>query len=92
VIGVTAYQFGYPAFVLIDLAAMALTFHRAEGFLDALNDVGRGMNMGHQCKPLLAVKWEEGWDKPVSQWREELGIKPVTTGPQSWHSLPSMQG
>ena len=21
-----------------------------------------------------AVKWEEGWEKPVSQWREELGI------------------
>jgi ubiquinone biosynthesis protein Coq4 len=31
VIGVTAYQFGYPAFVLIDLAAMALTFHRRGG-------------------------------------------------------------
>jgi ubiquinone biosynthesis protein Coq4 len=50
------------------------------------------MKMGHECKPLLAVKWEEGWEKPVSQWREELGIKPVTTGPQSWHSLPAMQG
>jgi ubiquinone biosynthesis protein COQ4 len=66
VIGVTAYQFGYPAFVLIDLAAMALTFHRAEGFQNALNDVGRGMLMGHDCKPLLAVKWEEGWEKPVA--------------------------
>jgi ubiquinone biosynthesis protein COQ4 len=89
VIGVTAYQFGYPAFVLIDLAAMALTFHRAEGFQNAVNDVGRGMLMGHDCKPLLAVKWEEGWEKPVARWREELGIKPVTTGPQSWHALPT---
>jgi hypothetical protein len=34
------------------------------------------------------VKWEEGWEKPVSRWREELGINPVTTGPQSWHSTP----
>jgi ubiquinone biosynthesis protein COQ4 len=91
VIGVTAYQFGYPAFVLIDLAAMALTFHHAQGFHTALNDVGRGMMMGHACKPLLAVKWEEGWEKPVARWREELGINPVTTGPQSWHALPGMQ-
>jgi ubiquinone biosynthesis protein COQ4 len=91
VIGVTAYQFGYPAFVLIDLTAMALTFHRAEGFQTALDDVGRGMLMGHNCKPLLAVKWEEGWEKPVARWREELGIKPVITGPQSWHSMPGMQ-
>ena len=91
VIGVTAYQFGYPAFVLIDLAAMALTFRRAAGFHDALNDVGRGMKMGSECKPLLAVKWEEGWEKPVSRWREELGVNPVMTGPQSWHSMAGMQ-
>ena len=49
------------------------------------------MKMGNECKPLLAVKWEEGWEKPVSRWREELGINPVTTGPQSWHALPGMQ-
>jgi hypothetical protein len=49
------------------------------------------MLMGHDCKPLLAVKWEEGWEKPVARWRQELGIKPVTTGPQSWHALPGMQ-
>jgi ubiquinone biosynthesis protein Coq4 len=83
VIGVTAYRFGYPAFALIDLANMALTFHRAEGFQDALDDVGRGMLMGHACKPLLAVKWEEGWEKPVARGREELGVKPVTTGRRS---------
>jgi ubiquinone biosynthesis protein COQ4 len=77
--------------VLLDLANMALTFHRAEGFQNSLDDVGRGMLMGHGCEPLLAVKWEEGWEKPVARWREELGIKPVTTGPQSWHSLPGMQ-
>jgi ubiquinone biosynthesis protein Coq4 len=90
VIGVTAYQFGYPAFVLIDLAAMALTFHRAEGFQNAITDVGRGMKMGHECKPLLGVKWEEGWEKPLSVWREELRITPVTTGAASWYESPGM--
>jgi ubiquinone biosynthesis protein Coq4 len=90
VIGVTAYQFGYPAFVLIDLAAMALTFHQAQGFHDAFTDVGRGMKMGHECKPLLGVKWEEGWEKPVPRWREELRVTPVTTGAASWYEMPGM--
>jgi ubiquinone biosynthesis protein COQ4 len=51
VIAVGAYQFGYPAYVLIDLAAMALTFQQGEGFQNAIDDVGRGLMMGHSCKP-----------------------------------------
>ena len=91
VIGVTAYQFGYPTYVLIDMAAMALAFHRAEGFHQALDDVGRGMKMGHACKPLAGVKWEEGWEKPLSVWREELAITPVTTGEASWYGAPGVE-
>ena len=56
-----------------------------------LSEGGRRSLNSMACKPLLAVKWEEGWEKPVARWREELGITPVTTGPQSWHALPGMQ-
>ncbi len=90
VIGVTAYQYGYPAFVLIDLAGMALTFMQAQGFAGQFTDVGRGMKMGHECKPLLGVKWEEGWEKPLSRWREELKITPVTNGEASWYEMSGM--
>lgn len=92
VIGVTAYQFGYPAFALIDLTAIALAFQQAQGFQNALDLVGMGMNMGHRCKPLLGVKWEDGWDKPVARWREELGITPLTQGANSWYvSVPNIE-
>ena len=23
---------------------------------------------------LLAQRWEEGWDRPLTEWREKLGI------------------
>ena len=26
---------------------------------------------------MVLQRWEEGWDKPLSQWREELGVNPV---------------
>jgi ubiquinone biosynthesis protein COQ4 len=90
VIGLTAYQYGYPAFVLIDLAGMALTFMQAQGFQSQFTDVGRGMKMGHECAPLLGIKWEEGWEKPLSRWREELKITPVTNGEASWYEMPGM--
>jgi len=30
-----------------------------------------------EAAPLVTQKWEEGWEKPLSQWRQELGI--ITT-------------
>jgi ubiquinone biosynthesis protein COQ4 len=91
VIGVTAYQYGYPAFALIDLTAIALAFKQAQGFQRAIDLVGQGMKMGHDCKALMGVKWEEGLDKPVDRWRKELNITPITTGPNSYYvSVPAM--
>ncbi|MBD2184070.1 hypothetical protein H6S82_14965 [Planktothrix sp. FACHB-1355] len=37
--------------------------------------IDRGYNMGLKAKPLLAQKWEENWDKPLSQWRSELEVE-----------------
>jgi ubiquinone biosynthesis protein COQ4 len=33
-----------------------------------------GHAIARQAQCLAAVRWEEGWDKPVRRWREELGI------------------
>jgi ubiquinone biosynthesis protein COQ4 len=42
--------------------------------LDVLLDrIARGYRMGTHAKPLLAQKWEQHWDKPLAQWRSELG-------------------
>jgi ubiquinone biosynthesis protein Coq4 len=90
VIAVSAYQFGYPAYLLIDLAAMALSIHQAGAFQQTFDWVGVGMKLGRDCRPLAGIKWEEGWDKPLAVWREELGITAVTSGEASWYETPAM--
>jgi ubiquinone biosynthesis protein COQ4 len=34
-----------------------------------------GYRMGTQAQPLLAQKWKENWEKPLAEWRSQLGIK-----------------
>ncbi|MGF1932871.1 MAG: Coq4 family protein [Nostoc sp. ChiQUE02] len=41
---------------------------------DLLEQIAVGYTMGSKAKPLLAQKWEEHWDKPLLEWRTELGI------------------
>ena len=42
-------------------------------------DVGRaiayGLELGARSSaPRLAQRWEEGWPRPLAEWREELGL------------------
>lgn len=53
--------------------------------------ISRGITIGRQAQPLFPIKWEEGLEKPLDQWREELNIKPVLDGPWSWYSCPELQ-
>lgn len=53
--------------------------HRClEGSRPGEPDIGAavafGLQLGAACAPLLAQRWEEGWQRPLSSWREELGI------------------
>ncbi len=43
-----------------------------------LDRIAVGYRMGSKAKPFLAQKWEEHWDKPIEQWRTELGIEPTS--------------
>jgi ubiquinone biosynthesis protein COQ4 len=36
--------------------------------------VAYGLELGATCAPLLAQRWEQGWERPLAQWREQLGI------------------
>jgi ubiquinone biosynthesis protein Coq4 len=36
--------------------------------------VAYGLEVGQACAPLLAQRWEEGWEQPLAQWQEQLGI------------------
>ena len=45
---------------------------------DVLRAISAGYRLGCNAKLLLAQKWEQGWDKPLAQWREELDVEPVS--------------
>jgi ubiquinone biosynthesis protein COQ4 len=34
--------------------------------------------VGRISAPLLAQRWEEGWGRPLVEWREQLGIASIT--------------
>jgi ubiquinone biosynthesis protein COQ4 len=89
VIAITALQTGYPAFMTLDLGAIALSMLRVDGWGDQVRYVRRGWEMSERIKPLMGVRWEEGLDKPLDVWRRELNIDPVREGPNSWYSVLS---
>jgi hypothetical protein len=49
-----------------------------------------GNRDGAGAKPLFPVKWEEGFERPLAEWREELNIHPVTDGVFSWYTRPNL--
>jgi hypothetical protein len=58
-----------------------------QGFLQAVDFVRAGMEIGRACRPLMGTLWEDGWDKPVDRWWTELGITPIASGPTSWYTV-----
>ena len=42
--------------------------------IDVGQAVAYGLEVGQACAPLLAQRWEEGWEQPLAQWQEQLGI------------------
>lgn len=42
--------------------------------------VAHGIAIGHQAHCLVAARWEEGWERPISDWRLELGITDPADG------------
>lgn len=93
VLSIQAVQIGYPTSVLLQVASLGLALKRQPERLPLLTgQMARGMGMALQIKPLIAQRWEDGWDKPMQQWRKELGISdPVLDEPYSFkHRLPEL--
>jgi ubiquinone biosynthesis protein Coq4 len=76
VLAITAAQIGFPAYVLLTTAGQLASFRfQIERFEGLSQAVAHGMAIGRQAQCLVAARWEEGWDRPISAWREELGIR-----------------
>jgi ubiquinone biosynthesis protein Coq4 len=41
---------------------------------ETLKQISRGLAIGYAADQLLAHRFEEHWDKPLAQWRRELGL------------------
>jgi len=85
VLSIQAVQIGYPSSVLLQVASIGMALkQQPERLPDLTQQVARGMGMAIQMKPLIAPRWEDGWDKPLHQWREDLNItNPVIEEPYS---------
>lgn len=81
-IGLQAFhlsQFPYPLASTLTAQALLTTTVLEPGQLPSLVEAIRvGLQMGQEAKPLFAQRWEEGWGKPLQQWRDELGLRPFT--------------
>ena len=81
VLAITAAQIGFPAYVLLTTAGQLASFRfQLQRYEEIAQAVAHGMAIGHQAHCLAAARWEEGWERPVSDWRLELGIRDPADG------------
>lgn len=93
VLAIGAVQIGTPTSVFLEIVSLAAALKQfPERLSDVTAQAARGMAMAIQAKPFIAQRWEEGWDKPVAQWRQELNItNPVIDEPYSLKNrLPNL--
>ena len=75
VLAITAMQIGFPAYVSLTNAAAISRFRlQPNAFGEMSQAISHGISLGFGAKTLAAMRWEEGWDKPLEQWRQVLGI------------------
>ena len=79
--GLTTEQLRWPGSALLIAADLVHRVSDADpaegGAVDVGVAIAYGLNLGAQAQPLLAQRWEEGWQTPLSQWRDRLGIRPL---------------
>ncbi|MDY7021268.1 MAG: Coq4 family protein [Cyanobacteriota bacterium] len=80
-IGLQAFylaQFPDPlAILLITNSLIAVTLLTPQEIPILLSAMAKGWEMGRKAKPLFAQKWEENWEKPLTEWKTELNIQPA---------------
>ncbi|MFM8258442.1 MAG: Coq4 family protein [Vulcanococcus sp.] len=79
---VTVMQLRWPGSAML-LGADLL--HRclkgaAAGEVDVGQAAAYGLELGRVCAPLLAQRWEEGWERPLADWREQLTLTALVEG------------
>lgn len=63
------------AIVLLAGGLLRALIQSPEDMEKLLDRIAVGYRMGAKAKPFLAQKWEENWEKSISQWRRNLGVE-----------------
>jgi len=66
-----------PLAVMLLSATVLYTIKTAGSLNEIVAGIQQGWQMGEKAKPFLAQKWEEHWEKPLSEWRAELNVEPI---------------
>jgi ubiquinone biosynthesis protein Coq4 len=75
VLAITATQIGFPAYVSLTHAAQIAGFRlKLDGYETLSRAISHGTTIGFTARPFATARWEEGWDLPVAQWRQRLGV------------------
>ena len=79
-IGLQAFhltQFPYPlGAALTAQALLSITLGAPELLPELVEAIRIGLQMGREARPLFAQRWEEGWERPLAEWREALQLRP----------------
>lgn len=70
-------QIHQPVSLLYLCAVLLHTMPEPELYGRALHHLQEGLQMGWKAGNLLAQRWELGWERPLAEWREQLGIEPA---------------
>jgi ubiquinone biosynthesis protein Coq4 len=76
-VGLQAFYFAQthsPVSIALIVGVILNFLQFPEKLAEAIDSIYRGWKMGLQAQPYLAQKWEENWNKSLSEWKTELGI------------------
>ncbi|QNI88486.1 Coq4 family protein [Synechococcus sp. ROS8604] len=75
--GLTTEQLRWPGSALLIAADLVHRVSDADEVtaVDVGVAIAYGLNLGATAQPLLAQRWEEGWETPLQTWRDALGIR-----------------
>ena len=79
-----AGELGVQGFILAQIRSPLAVFFIFGGILASLKNqlpldkllkaLARGFELGLQAQCVIACKLEEGWDRPLADWQQELGL------------------
>jgi ubiquinone biosynthesis protein Coq4 len=61
--------------VLVGLGVLRTAFY-PESLVPVLSAVVYGWEMGRKARPFIGQRFEDAWERPLTEWRKMLGVVP----------------